>query len=212
LAIHQRREAAGRWTFTAPLYFSGLGLGFIMVEISIIQQTRLILGHPTMATTVVLATLLISGGIGSGLAGRWFQDKKSFVIRPLLLVILFLTLWLLLWPWVQSQALSAQPNLRILLVVTSLLPLGLVMGMPFPLGLQVVASWGKQQVALAWTINGIMSVVGSVLAVALAIQLGFSTVLLVGGIAYGLATIAASFGPGLNIDTLDGLESLLKKS
>jgi hypothetical protein len=195
LIIHQRRTVGGRWTFTAPLYFAGLGSGFILVEIGVIQQTRLFLGHPTTAITVVLATLLISGGIGSGLAGRWFRDDKAFVWTPLLAVMVILALWIVLWPQIQDLALAAQSPARMLIVIAGLTPLGLAMGMPFPLGLRSVAAWGQRQVALAWAVNGVLSVIGSVLAVTLAIQFGFTTVLLAGGMAYGIAAVAAVLTP-----------------
>lgn len=191
VAAYQRRARAGRWTVASPLYFAGLGLGFILVEIGVIQQTRLFLGHPTTAVAVVLATLLISGGLGSGLAGRRRLDTNALTARPLLAVLVVLALWLLLWPGVQDLFVSARPLLRILVVSASLLPLGLVMGMPFPLGLRAVGAADERQVALAWAVNGVMSVVGSVLAVTLAILFGFSTVLLVGGVAYGLSAVAA---------------------
>lgn len=186
VAWHQRRTAVGRLATAAPIYFAGLGLGFILVEIGVIQQTRLFLGHPTTATTVVLAALLIGGGLGSGLAGRRVR-RKTFATTPLLVIIVLLAVWLLLWPWLRAQFEGAQLLTRVLVVVIMLLPLGLVMGMPFPLGLQGVAVAGKRQVALAWAVNGVMSVVGSVLAVSLAILWGFTAVLLVGGVAYGVA-------------------------
>lgn len=205
---HSTAPATGRWKagiMTAPLYFAGLGLGFILVEIGVIQQTRLFLGHPTTAITVALATLLIGGGIGSGIAGRLsrqgqthknrggvsrtgpaLQSTLAISLWPLLTVLLFLSLWLLLWPMVQDQFAAARPLFRILVVVAALLPLGMVMGMPFPLGLQAAANWGQGQVPLAWAVNGVMSVVGSIFAVTLAILLGYTAVLLAGGFAYGM--------------------------
>lgn len=191
VVLHQRRAGKGRWLYTAPLYFAGLGLGFILIEVGVIQQTRLFLGHPTTAITVVLATLLISGGLGSRLGGGWFKEQKTFARLPLLAVIVLVALWLLFWPWLQSWALGARPWLRVMVVLISLLPLGLVMGMPFPLGLRTAADWGRQQVALAWTVNGMMSVFGSVLAVTVAIMFGYKAVFWVGGTAYGMAAIAA---------------------
>lgn len=190
--VYQQRVAERRRAIMAPFYFAGLGLGFILVEISVIQQTRLFLGHPTTATTAVLATLLISGGLGSGLGGRVLRDRPGFNLTLLLVVIGMLALWLLLWPDLQAPFKGTEPGMRLLIVIASLVPLGLVMGMPFPLGLRTVAGWGRQQVALAWAVNGVMSVVGSVLAVALAIQFGFSIVLLAGGLAYGLSAVAAA--------------------
>jgi hypothetical protein len=204
VAVHQQRAGGGRWAVSAPLYFAGLGLGFIMVEIGVIQQTRLFLGHPTTAITTVLATLLIGGGLGSGLAGRRAgerpsDERKRFDLWPLLAILVVLALWLLLWPRVQALLLGAELPLRALIVVATLLPLGMAMGIPFPLGLRTVAGWGRQQVALAWTVNGVMSVAGSVLAVTLAILSGYATVLLAGGLAYGVAALAVLlliFGSG----------------
>lgn len=203
LITHQRQAAGGRWAATAPFYFAGLGLGFILVEIGIIQQARLFLGHPTTAITVVLATLLISGGIGSGLAGRWFRDQQTLRWTPSLAVIVILALWLLLWPPIQDQALGAELPSRILIVMAILTPLGLAMGMPFPLGLRAVAAWGRRQVALAWAVNGVLSVAGSVLAVTLATQFGFSAVLLAGGLAYVLAAAAAALTRPTTISTAE---------
>jgi len=203
LAMHQRGAAGGRWLLTGPLYFAGLGLGFIMVEIAIIQQTRLFLGHPTTAITVVLATLLTAGGIGSGLAGRWLRDQKALPWTPSLAVIVLLALWLLLWPRIQDQALGAGLPVRILVMMAGLIPLGLAMGMPFPLGLRAMAAWGQRQVALAWAVNAVLSVAGSVLAVTLATRLGFSNVLLAGGAAYALAAAAAVLTPSAKVSTTE---------
>ncbi|MDX1416702.1 MAG: hypothetical protein R3293_21050 [Candidatus Promineifilaceae bacterium] len=189
--LHQQREAIGRWSVASPLYFAGLGLGFILLEIGVIQQTRLFLGHPTIAITAVLAILLISGGIGSGFAGRWFGDKRTLSKQPILAVIVILVLWLVMWPFLQNQFFAAQSLIRILVVMAGLIPLGLVMGMPFPLGLRAVAGHGRRQVPLAWMVNGIMSVAGSVLAVTMAVLFGYSIVIIAGGLAYGLALLAA---------------------
>ena len=185
LIWYQRQTAVGRLSMSAPIYFAGLGLGFILVEIGVIQQTRLFLGHPTTATTVVLATLLIGGGLGSGLAGQWVKGSR-FAANPPLAVILLLAVWLLLWPWLRGQFAGAELAVRVLIVVLTLLPLSLAMGMPFPLGLRAVAAKNQRQVALAWAVNGVMSVAGSVLAVAVAILWGFTAVLLIGGLAYGV--------------------------
>lgn len=216
VGMHQRRAAGnapqldagtrqGRLALT-PLYFAGLGLGFILVEIGVIQQTRLFLGHPTIAITVALMTLLIGGGIGSGLAGRLLspaqdqgasgeasQAAPAVSAWPLLAILLLIALWLLLWPVLEDQFAASPLLVRILLVTAALLPLGLVMGMPFPLGLQAVAGWGPGQVPLAWSVNGVMSVVGSILAVTLAVLLGYTIVLLAGGVAYALTAAAVLF-------------------
>lgn len=236
LGLSQRRVAAPVPRY-APLYFAALGLGFITLELAFIQQTRLFLGHPTLAVTTVLAVLLIGGGLGSGWLARgleelegWtvgrsveaitsnlpgFQpsygdgpaskqrdplstpklgDRTSSVVLsrgwslPAAIGGLGL-LWLLAWPWL-SDALRAAPlALRLLVVIGTLAPLALLMGTPFPLGLRRLTAYPtpERQVALAWAVNGVMTVVGSVLAITGAMLIGFSGVLLLGIGAYALA-------------------------
>ncbi|QPC81329.1 hypothetical protein G4Y79_16705 [Phototrophicus methaneseepsis] len=172
-----------------PVYFAMLGLGFIAIEVYIIQETRLFLGHPTFAVTLVLATLLLGGGIGSGLSQRYLKsllDRMPYLITALI-VVLFI-LWRLVWGPL-SMALLAQPLVvRGGVVAVLLLPLALCMGMPFPFGLRLVGESDNRLVAAAWAVNGVMSVVGSVLAVIISITGGYSAVSLLGLFAYGIAT------------------------
>jgi hypothetical protein len=201
LAYAQRQVTPSRLRW-APLYFATLGVGFISIETAIIQQTRSFLGHPTLAVTTVLAVLLIGGGLGSGLAGRWPARPATY---PALGVALLALVWLTAWPLL-SQGLLVAPLLpRMLVVVASLSPLAVLMGMPFPLGLRAVSHAGERHVALAWAVNGVMSVVGSAGAVTLAILAGFSRVLLLGLVAYALAALLArlSLGKEGSLDAQD---------
>lgn len=194
LAHAQRRvkQPLLRWS---PIYFAALGAGFIAIEIGVIQQTRLFLGHPTLAVTTVLAVLLIGGGAGSGLAGRVLaRDINRIPAWPAAAVVLLTLAWLAIWPLLSQRFLAAGPFVRVLVVVISLLPLALCMGMPFPLGLRAVGRSGEKHVALAWAVNGVMTVAGSAGAVTLAIVAGYSRVLLAGVVAYVIATAIAWLG------------------
>jgi len=177
------RPAAPRW---APLYFAALGVGFMAVEIALIQQMRLFLGHPTVAVTAVLATLLLGGGLGSELAGRWSR-AGHIPAWPLGGVLTALGVWLLLWPLAAETFRGAETWGRLLIATSSVLPLAFFMGMPFALGLRAVGRFGGRHVALAWAVNGVTTVVGSVLSFALAVLLGFSHVLWLGVGLYALA-------------------------
>jgi hypothetical protein len=176
---------AARWS---PVYFAALGIGFILVEITLIQQTRLFLGHPTLAVTTTIAVLLIGSGIGSLVAGRLGLQSSRV---PLVLLIVVLVVWLLIWTPLSGRLLGLPQVARIGVTALSLLPLALLMGMPFPLGLKRLASAGSGQVALAWAVNGVATVVGSVSATALATLLGFNAVLIVGAVVYGIAAVYA---------------------
>jgi hypothetical protein len=102
--------------------------------------------------------------------------------------------WIPTWPILNQQFLSAGPVVRVTVVVLSILPLALLMGMPFPLGLRAVGGIGErqfsnQQVAKGWAVNGVMTVVGSAVAITVAILAGFTYVLLVGAVAYMTAAV-----------------------
>jgi hypothetical protein len=189
---HAQRSVKQAWLRWTPAYFAALGVGYIAIEIAVIQQTRSFLGHPTLAVTTVLATLLIGGGIGSGLAGRWADpDVRSIPVWPAVGVTLLVLMRIPIWPWLNQHLLSSAPLIRVLVVVVSLSPLALLMGMPFPLGLRAVGHASDRHVALGWAVNGVMTVVGSAGAVTLALVAGFSRVLLVGTMAYVLAAALA---------------------
>ena len=161
--------ASGKKRYVASngLYFAGLGLGFMLVEIALIQQTQLILGHPTLAISVVLATLLIGGGLGSGLWGQ----RVAVPHLPLLGIVIGIGLWWIGWPLARQALLAIDWWPRLVAVALCIMPLALLMGIPFPVGIKRLAK-APNTVALAWGINGIMSVVAAILGLAIAQTLG----------------------------------------
>ncbi len=173
-----------------PAFFAMLGLGFIALEIYAIQQTRLFLGHPTFAVTVVLATFLLGGGLGSGISQRFFRDRLD--ARPQLataLIVILAIIWSLVWPLVNQDLHSASLIIRGLVVILFTLPLAMSLGIPFPQALDFIGRGDRRQVAVAWSVNGLMTVVGSVVAVLLSITTGFTSVLWLGCVAYLAATV-----------------------
>ena len=183
------RDAAG---LCLPLYFAALGVGFIALEIYAIHQTRLFLGHPTLAVTLVLVTFLVGGGIGSGLSQLSFA--QGLRQRPALitsLIVMSALVWTLVWTAINRELYAAEFAQRAAVAVLTLLPWTLFLGVPFPQALEIAGKIGPRQIALAWSVNGVMTVVGSVVAVVLSITLGFSAVLLLGVGAYVFATLVA---------------------
>ncbi len=170
-------------------YFAAIGLGFLLLEVVLIQRFVFFLGYPTYALSVVLFTLLLASGIGASLSGR--MGRRGLVACLSLVVALAMAgawgLQPLLGAWV------SQPfPLRLALTVALLTPLGLCLGVAMPIGLRRLQGTQPSAVPYAWGVNGIFSVVSSVLAVALAIQWGFAVTTVVAAACYGVALAHAA--------------------
>ena len=190
-------KGARRKHSAVPLfYFIAVGLGYILVEIAFIQRFVLFLGHPTYALTVVIFLLMLSSGVGSLLSRIWLPRPEMGWI-PLGLVIVVLGVDVVFLPGCLAALVGLNFEFRLLMSALLLAPLGFVMGMPFPTGLRALAALkgadsfnGRENaVEWAWAMNAAASVMGSVLAMVIAIQFGLTITLAGGAAAYLLALI-----------------------
>jgi hypothetical protein len=193
LALH-----GGRREKLLPLsYFIAVGLGFILVEIAFIQRFVLFLGHPTYALTVVVFLLLLSSGAGSMLSRRWLTRPVHRLV-PLGLIVLAICVYRFLLPALLPSLVGVPFPLKLAVSGMLLVPLGFAMGMPFPSGLQALASREEAEtpagqdskgnsVEWAWAMNAASSVLGSVLAMVIAIRFGLNATLVCGALSYVLA-------------------------
>ncbi len=169
----RRFRAAGGAIMRPVIYFAALGLGFLFIEIAVIERASLYLNDRTTAFAVVLTAMLVFSGVGSLLAERVGQAGIAIATSIAILWCISAYLWLLPamlatldWPWLA----------RVLLVVAALAPVSVALGMPFPLGLQRAGS--GPMLPFAWAVNGAFSVVATPLANILATQGGLHWVLL----------------------------------
>jgi spermidine synthase len=190
---------AGRQSPLPLLYFVAVGLGYILVEIAFIQRFVLFLGHPTYALTVVIFLLMLSSGAGSLFSRRWLP-RTEMAWMPLILVIIALVADLFLLPRELPAWVGLGFGYRLVVSAILLAPLGFVMGMPFPTGLRALAARpvvdvpsgatsADNAVEWAWAMNAAASVLGSVLAMVIAIQFGLTVTLACGVAAYLLALV-----------------------
>lgn len=171
------------------LYFSGLGAGYMLVEIVAMQRFVLYLGHPGYAMTVVLITFLSFSGLGAHVAGR-SSDPSRTLRRALLAVLLLLVVAASGIPFFFDLTLRLPWTARAVLTVVALGPLAFFMGMPFPSGLAIMARSAGQLVPWACGVNGGASVLASVGAILIALGAGFSTAFVVAGLMYLLAWLS----------------------
>jgi hypothetical protein len=188
LAVRRRPRTARPGPADPPswaigVYFGLLGVGFMLVEIPLIQQFILLLDHPTLSLAATLFAVLLYTGLGSLTARRWRPTTALALIAATAAVLP--ALFRLLFPLVLGWPLAG----RLVLSLLGLAPLCFLMGVPFARGLALLESAPARSALIpwAWAINGSCSVVGSVLAAQLALSLGFQAVLLLGAGAYGAA-------------------------
>ncbi|MBW2992321.1 hypothetical protein KY345_03845 [Candidatus Woesearchaeota archaeon] len=169
-------------------YFFCIGVGFMFIEISLIQRFILFLDHPIYAISVVLFSLLIFSGIGSFLSGKVESRKLNYIILILAAIVL---VYLFLFGVIFNVLLGHHIVIRCLVALLLIAPLGLVMGMPFPIGIRIADKRNNKLVPWAWAVNGCSSVLSSIAAIIIAMVVGFSVVLLIAAAVYviGLAII-----------------------
>ncbi|MFP4502573.1 MAG: SAM-dependent methyltransferase [Candidatus Hydrogenedentota bacterium] len=163
-----------RWVVA---YFAALGLGYIFLELAFMQRFILFLAYPVYAVAVVLAALLAFSGLGSFYADR-FRHRRA---RTLLAVVIAITALALLYihalPGVFQALAGLSDPAKITVSIALLAPVAFLMGMPFPLGLQLVSDRREALVPWVWGINGCFSVVATSLAMLIAVHGGFSILL-----------------------------------
>lgn len=179
---------SGRPSMLRPiLYFASLGLGFLFIEIFLIEKASLYLNDRTSAFALVLTGMLVFSGVGSLLADRvrhvGIALSAAVVVGWCALALLGLQPFLLATlglPWL----------LRAAVVVALVAPVSLALGLPFPLGLARAGSAGGGFLPWAWGLNGAFSVVATPLANLVAVQSGFDRVLLIGALLYVVTYLA----------------------
>ncbi|HEY2931914.1 MAG TPA: hypothetical protein VGK99_09210 [Acidobacteriota bacterium] len=169
------------------LYFLALGLAFMMIETLLVQKSILFLGHPSYSFATVVCALLVGSGLGSRSTRKTQRENLTPAARRALLgaATAAALLACLLSSWLKA-GLGWPLSLRILWLAAPILATGVLLGRLMPLGLARV---NEKTIAWAWALNGSASVLGSIVAVVVAMQAGFSSVL---WLAAGLYLIAGA--------------------
>ena len=166
-------------------YFFLLGLAFLFVEMAFIQKFILFLSHPLYSVAVVLSGFLVFAGFGSAYSERLRLNAPVTVAVGAIAAISLI--YLVLLPVIFSEFVGLVDSAKIAISVALIAPLAFCMGMPFPLGLKQLADSAPDFIPWAWGINGFASVVSAALATLLAIQFGFTIVLLLAVLLYSAA-------------------------
>ena len=178
----ERRPSLGKVWIAS--YFCLLGLGFMFIEMSYIQKFLLPLTHPIYALTLVLITILVFSGIGS-LSSRVLWNRAKWI--PFFGIMFLCSIYVVFLDDLIKFFMPYSFPIKCIIAFSLLAPLSFFMGMPFPIGLQIVSERQSNYIPWVWGINGIASVIAPILGSLSSIFLGFRIVMLISIFLYGLA-------------------------
>jgi hypothetical protein len=191
LWVFQRRGLETPGAVPLVLYFACLGSGFMLFEIGAMQLVNVYLGDPAISLAVVLAGLLVATGIGSFWASRYPAHRALPVITIGALTIGgAICVWLAFARYVQPLTMHRGMPVRVAVVLAGLLPIGALLGLPFPTAIRAIEQQYPGFIAWAWGVNGVASVLASIVAILVAMRFGFSAVVLIAAAVYLAAVVS----------------------
>ena len=164
----------------------------MLLEVALLQRFVLLLGHPVYSLTVTLFSLLVGTGIGSFISRRVDQERlRGAALRALATVVVLALLSALALPIVIDYAIAWPLPFRLVAAAALLVPAGVLLGVPLPTGMRLVAASRPEIIPWGWGMNGALSgIAGAAAAVFLAMNWGFFVTLSIAALTYGLATAA----------------------
>ena len=168
-------------------YFAALGVGFILIELALLQKLILFMGNPTMTFALLLFTILISSGGGSLLSSRIAKNNMRNLIFVIGGIAGLGMLYVFSLPSIIYSALAEPIEIKAAISIGVLAPIGFLMGMPLPTGMRLLKVHRPDFIPWMWAINGAFSVLGAVLAIALGIMYGSSFAMILGVLVYLIA-------------------------
>lgn len=193
LARRPAIRRAKRWVI---VYFAGLGVAYMLLEIAFIQRLMLFLAYPVYAVAVALTGFLIFSGLGSLFAhhcyARYSPGLRAprLVLSAVIAIAAVAAMYGVCLPHIFRLAIAWPDSVKIPIALLIIAPLAFAMGMPFPAGLQRAAAKDDTLLPWAWGINGCASVAGASLATLIAVYLGFRAIIIAAVAVYVLAVWA----------------------
>ena len=176
-------KSSSRWDII--LYFSGIGLGYMFVEMVFIQKFILYFGNPVYSASAVITSLLIFSGLGS-YHSDYFLRNRNWMLMIFSFIICTLFAYSFILTTALQQTIHVNLFLKFLIVLVFTAPLAFFMGIPFPAGLLHISKRSTDVASWAWGINGCISVISTDLAIIVAAEAGFTWVLFCAALAYCL--------------------------
>ena len=188
--MFRRAQQKGAHSGRFLVFFSGIGIGFIFIEIALIQKLTLLLGQPLYSIVVTLFSILIFTGLGSWLSDKWLSGGASRARAIPLGILVMMIAWAVAGSWIVESFIGMPIVVRGIVATVAIAPVALLLGMPFAHGVRLLSQQNPHFVPWAWAVNGSATVVGSVATVLVSMNFGFNAVLLCAAAIYAVAFFA----------------------
>jgi hypothetical protein len=174
------------------LYFSLIGMGFMLAEIALLQYFSVYLGHPIYSLGVCLFSLILASGLGSLTSDRLRLGTRGKLLAWGTIVVTYLVIMERVLPAVFQSTTDRERLVRIGISLAAIMPLGFLLGFAVPTGMRLVEAIDRGPTPWFWGINGATGVLASVLGVMLSMSLGINATMLISAACY-LLLIPTSF-------------------
>jgi hypothetical protein len=186
--VRMRGTGVGTATlFKGTIYFAALGLGFLFVEITLIEKFAYLLNDSVSSFAVVLSGMLVFSGAGSFYAARFKANpRRGLALATVVIAVSLLACIFLLDPII-LRLLRVPYPVQCAAILVLIAPASFALGVPFPSGIGVLQGPMAGFIPLAWAINGAFSVISSPLASILAVSYGYRWILVAALVLYPVA-------------------------
>lgn len=194
LIVRDKVPLPTNWGVVGLFFFASIGFGYLLVEISQLQRLIIFLGHPIYSITVVLFSMLFASGLGAMASNVWMKRRPGVgkVLSAMVVLLALIVFFIYAQPGILRLFEQGSIFTRVSVSLAFLLPLGFLMGLPFPIGMEVAQEKLKEHTPWFWAINGATGVVASVLSVCVSIAWGFTATLTIGLFCYISAAVFLS--------------------
>jgi hypothetical protein len=172
----------------AAAYFASIGAGFMFVEIGLIQRLSVLLGHPAYALGVLLSGIIAAAGFGSLLSERLDLETARWTpVVPAVATAMILAASIVS-RWQAVGLAGASVVTKALASLGLIVPVGLVLGVFFPMGMRLVRAQRSGETPWYWAVNGVFGVLASSIAVLVSIHFGISRTFWISAACYAVLT------------------------
>lgn len=180
------RRVTPRIAVLGSVYFVLIGLGFMFIEIGLIQRISIYLGHPVYGMAIGLFGIIVSTGLGSLCSYRLSLLnglRLQLWAGTLGLYLILLPFW---FPLLIDHFAAESLLVRAAVSLTAIVPSGVLMGFGFPTGMEIINAIDSRPTPWFWAINGAAGVLAAGSAVMISIHATINTTLWCGAICYFL--------------------------